>query len=128
LVFKPTLMRGGVLRTILLVCALTAMGLRVVLPAGTMLGADADGRVTVTLCSGAQATIELGHGHSKPQPNHAPCAFASAAQAASAPTLASLEAPLAAYAIEVSVRPASAHVGQGLAAPPPPSTGPPLSA
>jgi len=119
-------MRGGVIRTILLVCALAAMGLRVVLPAGTMLGADADGRVMVTLCSGASATIDLGHGHSKPQPGHAPCAFACVAHAGNAPSFAGIAAPAIAYALDASARPARARVGQGLAAPPPPSTGPPL--
>lgn len=121
-------MRGGVIRTILLVCALAAMGLRVVLPTGTMLGAGSDGQVTITLCSGAQATIDLGHRHSKPQPNHAPCAFASVAHGASAPALASIEAPLAVYGLDASAPLTPARIGQGLAAPPPPSTGPPLTA
>src|SRR5690348_1177633 len=110
-------MRGGVIRTILLVCALAAMGLRVALPAGTMLAASSDGQVTITLCSGARTSIDLGHGHSKPRPNHAPCAFASAAHGASAPALASIEAPFADYVIDASARPAPARIGQGLAAP-----------
>lgn len=118
-------MRGGVIRTILLVCALTAMGLRVVLPAGTMLGADADGRVVVTLCSGVTAAIDLGHGHGKPQQNHQPCASAAVAHGASAPSLASIEAPPSGYVLDASARSAPAHIGQGLAAPPPPATGPP---
>jgi hypothetical protein len=121
-------MRGGILRTILLVCALAAMGLRIVLPAGTMLAEGGDGRVVVTLCSGATATIDLGHGHGKPQQSHQPCAFAAVAHGANAPSLASLEAPHGAYVLDTSTRAAPARIGQGLAAPPPPSTGPPLSA
>jgi hypothetical protein len=121
-------MRGGIIRTIALVCALAALGLRVVLPAGTMLSAGLDGEVTVTLCSGASATIDLGHGRDKPQPSHAPCVFAAVAQGADAPNFASVEAPLSRHEIDASVRPARARVGQGLAAPPPPATGPPLTA
>jgi hypothetical protein len=119
-------MPGGLIRTILLLCAMAAMGLRAAAAPGYMLSGDT-GRVAITLCNGAAATLDLGKSdHGKPARGEAPCVFAAIAHASAPPTAASL--PLINAAFVTTAAAAPARVGRGLAAPPPPSTGPPLSA
>ena len=124
--------------------ALLAMVVRAFVPAGYMFAPDRSGDIlTVTLCSGhgaVEALIDLrtgaivdrGAAPDDPTPTNAPgadapCVFASVAN------LAAPEAP-ATVAVRVRTAPveviAFAHVtpGRGLAAPPPWSTGPPLTA
>jgi len=105
------------LRGTLLVLALAAMMMRAVVPPGFM-PAAADGRLVVTLCHGEDSvTIDLGGGAGQDADKsghaldrHGPCVLA------------------APYRISFTERAlsASVHVGAGLAAPPPPSRGPPL--
>ncbi|MEZ5957863.1 MAG: hypothetical protein R3C27_11710 [Hyphomonadaceae bacterium] len=123
--------------------ALVAMAVRALVPAGYMFTAEHEGRfITVTLCSAqgaADAVIDLTSGrvlapHEAPadeapeKPPHvdAPCVFATVA-ALSQPE--QTPALLAAFRIAAAVHPFSAQVspGRGLAAPPPWSTGPPLT-
>jgi hypothetical protein len=116
-------MRGGLLRTLVLLMALIAMSLRAALPAGYMF-ADSDGRVVVSLCNGGSMTLDLGKSeHSKQAHHDAPCPYASAAHAATAPSQA-LALALPTHVVVASGE-AKARPGRGLAAPPPPATGPP---
>jgi hypothetical protein len=105
---------------------MTAMAVRGVLPPGFMLSPAAHG-VSVRLCSGATMVVDLGKSeHGKQRSDTAPCAFAAIAHAAPAPSAVSV--PIAtAPAIAVTAH-TPTRVGQGLAAPPPPATGPPLHA
>lgn len=135
--------RTGFART-LAAFALLAMVVRALVPAGYMFAPTQDHRfITVTLCSGhgpAEAVIDLTTGAivdpgstnqsdepSKKSPNaDAPCVFAVAAalsapeQPASLPVVFRLASADLPRAIEVAP-------GRGLAAPPPWSTGPPLT-
>jgi hypothetical protein len=122
--------------------ALLAMLVRAVVPAGYML-AQADtgqGRfLTVQMCEGhAAKVIDLDTGKqvdssklpgkapdkSDDQSKHPPCVFASAASAAVPVVIAEpiefIAAPIIQFGVDHNVRP-----GRGIAAPPPPATGPP---
>jgi hypothetical protein len=124
--------------------ALLAMVVRALVPAGYMFAPDRGGDVlTVTLCSGhgaVAAVIDLQTGAvvdadaapddqspGKSSNANAPCVFASVA------TLAAPEAPVT-VTVALQMAPAEtiasvrAAPGRGLAAPPPWSTGPPLTA
>jgi len=131
--------------------ALLALALlaRALVPAGWMPAFDADG-IRLVLCSGwgpmqgptrthhaaaSDQQVAKGH-HSAPGSQHdqgqgrpdqsAPCTFAAAACAAVLPVFTALvEAPVA-FALPNWAR-LFLQLGQGLAAPPPPSTGPPLN-
>ena len=120
--------------------ALLAMLVRAVVPAGYML-AEADtgqGRVLVLqMCNGhATGAIDLDTGKQvdpskltgkgKTDGKGAPCVFASAASIAMPAAIAEpvefITTQDASFAVDLSVRP-----GRGIAAPPPPSTGPPAT-
>ena len=109
--------------------ALLALFLQGVTPTGFMLARE-DGRATIAICTGHGAAYSLADlaGHPAKPPKSkpdAPCAFAGHGTAAAAPIAALVAGPIA--------RPISAPVvarfdlapGRGLAAPPPPSQGPP---
>ena len=120
-------MRGGFFQTLVTLMALVAMGLRAALPAGTMLESD-NGQIVVTLCNGGAVTFDLGKREpGKPTHHDAPCPYAAAHAAAAPPSNhVSFSTPMAfvaAGAPQQVLRP-----GLGLAAPPPPATGPPFSA
>ncbi|SFO06409.1 hypothetical protein [Sphingomonas sp. OK281] len=124
-------------RWLLLVFA-CAMLVRALIPTGWMPVADAQG-FRIVLCSGtgptipsAQAPMEhamAGMHHRKSSEHHSqgpehPCAFAGVTPAIDMPTLAAPLPP-----VRIRATPALARVlvtiGHGLAAPPPPQTGPP---
>lgn len=119
-------MSSAVIRAILLVLAMAGMGMRAVAPPGYMLSAEG-GRVAITLCNGGTASVDFGKSHDKRTSDVAPCAFAAVAQA-SAPQETALSTPVLNAAFVEGVAFAPARVGEGLAAPPPPATGPPLPA
>ncbi|MFT3727706.1 MAG: hypothetical protein QM759_07775 [Terricaulis sp.] len=105
--------------------ALVAMLVRAALPAGTML-ANNDGQVVITLCGGSTMTLDLGSKgeHGKHSQHQAPCPYAAATHGAPPPSdTATFALPTAYVALET---PREVRPGQGLAAPPPPSTGPPI--
>jgi len=83
---------------------------------------------TVTLCGGETMHVDFGtHPAPGQQTDHAPCLFAAAAHAAPAPG--NFEpTPVSIAAIEAPLAPMATRIGQALAAPPPPSTGPPFLA
>ena len=115
-----------------------AVLLRVLIPAGFMLAAGSDhGASKIVVCSG-QGAVEVmvdSHGHrikapadhGKGKGGDRPCAFAAMATA----PLNSNQALKAAPAVYASLAPTAQYSAQrpglGLAAPPPPKTGPPLS-
>lgn len=142
----PPLMRGLLnpsryrgLTVALIACALA---MRMLVPSGFMLTPDANGALpTITICTGqgvmtmampagmdpAAAQADGPQHPDKAAPDH-PCAFAAASAAVD---LAAVLHPVAPAPAEASARPAFhafARPGLGLAAPPPPKTGPPILA
>lgn len=131
--FEAKGIRGGAL-ALLLVCALA---LRLLVPAGWMPVADAHG-LHLTLCPGAgpimPATPHVMAGmthpgsaphHDQASPDHA-CPFAGLSLALDRPTAPPTVAPPRVAPLPLPVRPLAVAIGRGLAAPPPPATGPPL--
>ncbi|WP_374575406.1 hypothetical protein [Phenylobacterium sp.] len=126
-----------------LVLVALALLVRIVVPGGYMAAATANGAPAIVICTGhgpLQVAVDA-HGvtHNAPlddnQPNksdpsgdHHPCAFAGAATPLEAPLLALAAAPAVAEAALVTLLPAHQRPGLGLAAPPPPTTGPPALA
>ena len=112
--------------------AILAMSVRALVPAGFMLAPSQNGGASIVLCSG-HGPIEIANPHraggaGKNKANHsgAPCNFAAVAHLAApqaAPILLrSLDSERAAPHVALIAQP-----GRGLAAPPPWSTGPPIS-
>lgn len=110
---------------------------RLIVPTGWMPVRTSEGGFTIMLCSGSgpaegwiDNTGQLHKGH-KPQgqsESKDPCPFGAITAAVTLPAAPALAAALPAPA-PASPRPGHAvTVGHGLAAPPPPATGPPLSA
>lgn len=117
---------------LLMLCALAAVFSRAILPVGYMASVSGD-RISVTLCgSGASATLDLGDhdgrgGDGKAAQMDGVCVFAVAATAAPPPVaLAAIAAPVAAPVDATPVLSPAVAIGQGLAAPPPPSHAPPV--
>jgi hypothetical protein len=121
-----------------LLVLLLVLFIRAAVPQGWMLDTGADGRLTVTLCDGmahdAPMTMSMmmpGHRHdhrpADQAPDH-PCAFAGAAMAAALPGLAPLALPAPITAAPATLAAHTVAIGRGLAAPPPPPTGPPAFA
>jgi len=109
---------------------LLALLLRTVVPAGWMPAAT--GGFNITLCSGmGPGAARMGHDapmhKDGPQPDH-PCAFAGLGAALVAPAAIGVVATFTPVVAVVAGRwSRSVAIGQGLSAPPPPSTGPPTS-
>jgi len=131
----PSRYRG--LTVVLLACALA---MRMLVPSGFMLTPAADGALPmITVCTGQgamtmpmpadmhHAAPDDGAPHQDKAPDH-PCAFAAASAAVD---LAALWHPVAPAPADAAAPPsfhAFIRPGLGLAAPPPPKTGPPLRA
>jgi hypothetical protein len=138
----------GLRRVLLLTALLCVLLARVVVPAGWMPMADAGGGFVLAPCSGMgmmavaapvvthepnmhmaaahQGAEADGKRHPDPAGDH-PCSGAG--------VTAALTTPIVGLPIAIALRPATfapsvplAFVGHGLAAPPPPSTGPPITA
>ena len=123
------------LLVVIFACALL---LRLAVPAGWMPVAQADGRVRLALCPGAAPAAskhmahvmgQRAHDHgpaSHDRGEHAPpCAFTGLALAAALPDVAPAPRLLPIVAPPPAMRRALVSIGSGLAAPPPPQTGPP---
>lgn len=129
-------LRDGTLiaRPIAAALLVLALLLRVFVPSGWMPAQAADGATRIVICSeeGRQAAwvdrtgkLHRGDPHQPASADH-PCAFAGLAMASDIPELPTLP-PLAFGREEITPRgAANVAVGRGLAAPPPPATGPPL--
>ncbi len=115
--------------------------LRLAIPSGWMPVADASG-VRLIICTGMGPTAapvvtrkavmahgrhQMPSGQDHPAGDH-PCPFAGVALALAEPLSAGLEFPTRAPATVVAAADTGVAVGRGLAAPPPPATGPPLLA
>lgn len=116
--------------------ALAAVALRVLVPAGFMPGGP--GEATIVLCSsqGLQTVVVDGLSPHAPDPagDHSgepktdhPCAFAGLAVAFTPATGLQAAPILWSAPAETEVPALAVAPGRGLAAPPPPATGPPLS-
>jgi hypothetical protein len=119
-----------------------ALALRLAVPAGWMPVAQADGWVRLAICPGAApaAPPTMAHAmhgdthghaptHDHDRGDHAPpCAFTGLALAAALPDLPPAPRLLPVAALPQATGYALVSVGRGLAAPPPPQTGPPLLA
>lgn len=128
-------------RRALFALALIAIAVRALIPAGFMLAAGGPSRdqIVVTLCSshgGGQAVLDLATGQlvdddAAPSDDagskDAPCVFAAAALLAP-PMAAPVSTPALHFAVVTPERFGMLRPGQGLAAPPPWSTGPPQTA
>jgi hypothetical protein len=113
-----------------------ALLLRVVIPTGWMPAHGADGVTRITLCTGmgaveawvdADGAIHDKKPHEKSSADQ-PCAFTGLAMAGDLPAIAALPAALAPSIAAPPAARSRASIGHGLAAPPPPSTGPPAFA
>lgn len=115
-----------------------ALLVRIMVPAGFMAAPDDLGRAGIVICTGdgtmslsvdADGTVRktpLGDDHrDKSQGDH-PCAFAGAATPLDQPHLTLVRATFVATSDVQAARPAHQRPGLGLAAPPPPTTGPPV--
>jgi len=138
-------LRSGARRPRMLALAVLACALllRLLVPAGWMPVSDARG-IHLTLCSGtgpmtmptmgpmghmAHGETMAGMAHHMPSdqqgaPEH-PCAFAHFGLAVATPRLPALPLPVAPATLVPAGLAALVMVGRGLAAPPPPPTGPP---
>lgn len=126
---------------LLMVFALIAMTVRAAVPVGFMITPDKDRWVVVTLCSGSgpmQMALNLDTGEQRqggeqpaeedPQQSpHAPCVFAVAGGVTPPVEVAVARGPDGAFMPIGPTFPVTVAVGQGLAAPPPWSTGPPAT-
>ena len=112
-----------------------ALMLRIVVPAGWMPVIGQDGMTRITLCTG-QGMVEafvdragtIHHkapGQSEPKTDQ-PCSFAGLAFAFTAPAAPAIQPPLQIAAADPASLPGRVSIGHGLAAPPPPATGPPI--
>lgn len=117
---------------VFLTLALMALVMRVLMPAGFMMGEGRTGAYTIVICSpeGSHTeTIDLPAGGKKDtgrtEKHDAPCVFAGHGLA-DAPAQLMLPAPdLLVRAVPVAATVRDVAPGRGLAAPPPPPTGPP---
>lgn len=111
-----------------LVLAMLAVTLRILAPSGYMTTPEQPFALVVCTSEGAlNLKSDPSHqDHGAPQ-SHAPCAFAGLGLAAAPPEPLTATAPVVfARVPEPAGRQASLRPGQGLAAPPPPATGPPI--
>ncbi|AAK25461.1 DUF2946 family protein [Caulobacter vibrioides] len=137
---RPTSNARLLARDAFLALALLAVVLKVMIPAGFMPSAESRNGLpfALVLCTGDGAkvvqpgdTLDARHGEKGDQSDKAghdvPCPFAAQGAAAPPPTVvATIAIDLVAYAAPVIPPARTLAPGRGLAAPPPPATGPPL--
>jgi hypothetical protein len=109
--------------------ALLALLLQGLTPPGFMVARNAGG-ATIAICTGhgaAYSLADLGGHPAKQSPSRpdVPCAFAGHGVVAAPPLAALIAVPIAAPATPVAIPRLDLAPGRGLAAPPPPSQGPP---
>jgi len=109
--------------------ALLALLLQGLTPPGFMLAREA-GRATIAICTGhgaAYSVVDLAGHPAKQAPSRpdAPCAFAGHGVVAAPPIAMLLASPIALPIAPPAARRLDLAPGRGLAAPPPPSQGPP---
>lgn len=130
---STTSLRGRFAWLMLLVGVLLARGLT---PDGWMPVTSADGGLVIAVCNGhgagATITIPTGKSHdkvpAKGQTGDHPCVFSGNGIADAAPPLLTIVAPLRPATATPAIQRVVSAPGRGLAAPPPPATGPPALA
>lgn len=129
-----TALRSSRALVALLLAALLAG--RMVVPAGWMPVQTSQG-FTIQLCSSSGAgeawvdaagKLHRGHQPGKPAAPKDPCPFAALPMPASLGSAPAVPAMLPVASLAPAIAWQAAAIGRGLAAPPPPATGPPLSA
>jgi hypothetical protein len=113
-----------------------ALAIRAAVPAGWM--PSSERAFALTVCTGIETStvwIDANGEIHKSDPSkqggehdnseHEPCAFAGAALALHIPDNIALATPRVSFATRPGSSPSAVTIGQGLAAPPPPATGPP---
>jgi len=117
-----------------LLLLVAALLVRSIAPEGWMPVVNAAGGIEITVCNGTgpdDAMVlspdgKLHHkGPGKNQSGDHACAFSGLGIADAPPTLVALSAPIFAPGAAPTLDPIDAFPGRGLAAPPPPATGPP---
>ena len=128
------------LRAIALALVACALALRILIPPGWMPARTGDGW-TITICTGTgpmriampagivKSTSDAHEAPAKhgPAAGDHPCAFAGATPLFHTPAAAPPPVPMIGPAADPLIRAAAVAIGRGLAAPPPPATGPPHS-
>jgi hypothetical protein len=123
----------GVKNRIALFVILCALAVRMTIPAGWMPSAERS--FAVTVCAGVNMStvwVDTKGKIHKTDPakhkatGHEPCAFAGMAMAADTPTSIAELSLSPGFDDIAAISPIPASIGKGLAAPPPPSTGPPV--
>jgi Protein of unknown function (DUF2946) len=120
-------------KMMLALIALT-LALRVIVPSGFMPTTGSDGMIRISMCSGMGPQTawldKSGRIHkdtpAKGQHDPQPCGFGALALGAVTPSVLAVEPPILPSDIAVFPQSFAVAVGRGLAAPPPPSTGPPI--
>ena len=125
-------------RRAFLFAAFLALVLQLMVPAGFMIAApDHAGGFPIVICSAQGQTVvdwaavspgSDAHKSKAPAKSMAGCPFAGHATAAEAPTPGAIAVPAAFTHAAPTGRAYAVFPGRGLAAPPPPAIGPPLSA
>jgi hypothetical protein len=123
----------GVKNRIALFVILCALAVRMTIPAGWMPSAERS--FAVTVCAGVNMStvwVDTKGKIHKTDPakhnatGHEPCAFAGMAMAVDTPTFIAELSLSPGFDDIAAISPIPASIGKGLAAPPPPSTGPPV--
>jgi hypothetical protein len=117
-------------RSVSLTLVIFALAMKVLAPPGFMVAGNV-GAVPLVICTGHGPLVLGGHGEQK-APVHkasdAPCAFAGSSTPPTPSVAASIAEPIAIVTDPiVGLQGARRAPGRGLAAPPPPPRGPPLS-
>lgn len=122
-------------RSLILAIFACAILVRALVPAGWMPTMGANGGIVISMCTGMGA-VEMvlapdGSLHEKAPVKHDgatdhPCTFAGLGQAFAAADPVAMPVPLPVDFIDPPLAPQLVSIGRGLAAPPPPQTGPPI--
>jgi hypothetical protein len=127
-------MTGSWLRCASVIAAFLALALQLMFPAGFMAAEPGQAHgFPIVICSAQGQTVvdwdtSTSHKKAPAQKTMASCPFAGHAVASGSPAPAALALPVVFETARAPVRPYLVFPGRGLAAPPPPAIGPPLSA
>lgn len=120
-----------------LTLAALALLVRLLFPSGFMLSPDRTARPTIVICTGQGAmtftldadghkvAADKGGDHKSDNKTSHPCTFAAATVAAVAPAMIAILIPIELAQVTAAPLLTTQRPGLGLAAPPPPTTGPP---
>jgi hypothetical protein len=120
-------------RRVFMLAAFLALALQLMFPPGFMAAAPGQAQgFPIVICSAQGQTVVdwdfVGHKSKAPAKTNAACPFAGHSVISSAPEPVVVATPVAFVHAVPQIRPYAVFPGRGLAAPPPPAIGPPLSA